>query len=418
MNNKRSKIVIIYFISGVFWIILSHLIIGSSFKGFDSKYLMLLQSAKGMLFIIVTTIVLYFLTKKQQATLHRSEEQYRSLFEGNPNPMWIYSFHNYRFIEVNEAAIEKYGYSREEFLKMTVLDIRPPEDRQNVMSFIEKIKSGKANAGTWTHVKKTGEKFIVSIKSHPVKFNNLDCATVMAIDITEKVTQQKQLEDSYKKEIELNDALASHIELIKKSNSENRRMAEIIDKINNFVIIFEKDGSLRWVNNAFTQFTGYHLNEVEGKIPGDFLFGKNTDPITIDRLIQAISKQEFFSGELINYTKNGEEYWVEVNISPIYDSNGDFDCFISVESVITDRKRREQYIHDQNRTLRQIAWVSSHEIRRPVSSIISLVSLLKSLDDGIQKEECLSLLEEASIELDNLVKDIAKRVNVAEDLNL
>ena len=85
-----------------------------------------------------------------------------------------------------------------------------------------------------------------------------------------------------------------------------------------------------------------------------------------------------------------------------------------VQTLITERKLREEKIRQQNRTLRQLAWVSSHELRKPVSSIISLVNLLREMDEGEERQDCLRLLGECSSELDNLVKDIAKKVNVAE----
>src|SRR5262249_51911006 len=70
--------------------------------------------------------------KEAVAALRDSEERYRMLFESNPHPMWVYERDTLRFLAVNEAAVRRYGYSRQEFLNMTIEDIRPPEDRAAV----------------------------------------------------------------------------------------------------------------------------------------------------------------------------------------------------------------------------------------------------------------------------------------------
>lgn len=414
MINRPIKAVTIYLLTGLTLIVVMSLL-GRVFSGPESTTNFSPYHEIGWgIFVIITSVILFFVLKRQKEILLGSEEQYRSLFSSNPNPMWIYNLDTYYFIEINDAAVEKYGYTREEFLNMTVLDIRPPEDKLKVMSFIEEIKSGEKTAGQWTHMKKNGETFIASIKSHPVRFNNTSCALVLAVDITESVRREQQLEESYRKEIELNEALASHIELIKKSTSENRLINEIMDKINNFVIIVGKDGVISWVNKAFTDFSGYSLHEVEGKRRDQLLFGPATDPETVKQIDSSIEKHEFFTTELINYTKERRPYWVEMSISPIYDEEGELDCFVSIETLINERKAREQRIQEQNKALRQLAWVSSHEIRKPVTSIIGLITLIRTLEDGPQKQECLSLLDECSVELDNIVKDITKRVNIAE----
>ncbi len=415
MDYKSLKIVVIYLVSAVAWIVLSDLLLKYFASGMPAADLSFWQSVKGVGFVLFTAILLYSIIRKNHNDLTSSERQYRELFTGNPSPMWIYNLSNYRFVEVNQAAIEKYGYSREEFLRMTVLDIRPEADRVAVIEFIEKIKKRQDNSGHWTHRKKSGEELSASIKSFPVTFNGQDCAMVLAIDITERISQQRQLEESYRKEIELNEALATHIDLIRQSNEEKRRMGEVLEKINNFVLIIESDGSMRWANKAFLQFSGYSMLEIPGMLAVNVLLNPDVQNEALSNISAALNNQHFFSGEISSRTKKGEEYWVHTDISPIYDEEGRLDCFIAVQTLITERKLREEKIHQQNKALRQLAWVSSHELRKPISSILSLINILKDTEDGPEKLECMHLLEECSLELDNLVKDIAKKVNVAED---
>src|SRR5213075_214136 len=89
-----------------------------------------------------------------------SEEGYRLLFESNPQPMWIYDRETLAFLAVNDAAVEHYGYSHEEFLRMTVKDIRPPEDVPWLLEKISAIKPGM-NSASSRHLKKNGRLFPV-----------------------------------------------------------------------------------------------------------------------------------------------------------------------------------------------------------------------------------------------------------------
>src|SRR5690348_11981823 len=83
-------------------------------------------------------------------------ELYRYLFQQNPTPMWIYEIGTLRFLEVNEAAIRRYGYTRDEFLAMTIADIRPPEDLPRLQQMVRDHPPGFRDAGLWRHRLKSG----------------------------------------------------------------------------------------------------------------------------------------------------------------------------------------------------------------------------------------------------------------------
>src|SRR5262245_11940508 len=104
--------------------------------------------------------------RRMEVALLNSEEQYRLLFDTNPNPMWVYDLETLRFLAVNEAAIQHYGYSREEYMGMTVLDIRPPEDVPAVLESIHNPRS-KREVNTWRHSQKDGPIIDAQITPHP-----------------------------------------------------------------------------------------------------------------------------------------------------------------------------------------------------------------------------------------------------------
>jgi PAS domain S-box-containing protein len=237
---------------------------------------------------------------------------------------------------------------------------------------------------------------------------------VMATDVARMVQNEEKLREAYQKEKKLNDELAAQYEVMQKSERENRIMGQVMNKINNMVLIIREDRTISWVNQAFTDFTGYSLDEAIGQNPGGLLFGRSSDPEVISQLLSATAQKTFFSGELVNYKKNGQPYWTQLNVSPIYDENGEFQFYISVETVITERKEKEQKISAQHMALQRVAWSNSHELRRPVCSIIGLISVLKNADDQSDKNHCLLALESCARDLDHLVQDINRKVEFIE----
>ena len=138
--------------------------------------------------------------KRAEEELLQSEQRYRLLFEQNPQPMWVFDLETLSFLEVNEAAIYHYGYAREEFLKMTIKDIRPPEDVPNLLDNVSRITPQYEEAGTWRHRKKDGTIIDVEITAHEVTFYRRPAQMVLAYDVTERGLLEEQLRQSQKME--------------------------------------------------------------------------------------------------------------------------------------------------------------------------------------------------------------------------
>jgi PAS domain S-box-containing protein len=405
MWQKNKTLIIGLAIYGL-WAFISDNLITSLSTHFTPFYIDLIRTVNDLMVPAATFFMLFNESKKHHKQMSLSEKQYRALFDSNPNPMWIFELQTLNFIAVNDAAVVKYGFSREEFLKMSIMDIRPKSDQLQLLAMIKEDNGMHHEAGKWRHMRKSGETFPVSVITHRVFFNDMHCKMVMATDITMQVQHERQLQEAYLKEKELHEKLAANFKVLKKAEHENRLLGEVIDKINNMVVIVKESGEILRVNRAFVDFTGYTDEEAIGRNPVELLIGADTDKHTLGQLIETVGRKEFFYGELLNYKKNGEPYWTQISLTPIFDENEVFLFFISVETIITEQKEREQKILSQHAALQRIAWFNSHEIRRPVCSIIGLIPLLKQADSETEQNRCLEALEECSEQLDSIIKNI------------
>jgi PAS domain S-box-containing protein len=131
--------------------------------------------------------------KTSEELLRISEHNYRQIFFNNPNPMWIYDAETLAFLEVNPAAIKHYGYTREEFLSITLSDVRPEEDA-TIFFTQELITQQIAGAKEVfvVHQKKNREKIIVEITAYPIDFGGKQAMQTLINDVTEKVRNQKE----------------------------------------------------------------------------------------------------------------------------------------------------------------------------------------------------------------------------------
>jgi PAS domain S-box-containing protein len=122
-----------------------------------------------------------------------SSASFRVLFAANPLPMWVYDLETLAFLEVNDAAVAKYGYGRDEFLRMRLTDIRPPEDIPALLANVEQQRTALQQSGRWRHRLKSGELIDVEIISHTLRFARRAAALVVAQDVTARLRTERDL---------------------------------------------------------------------------------------------------------------------------------------------------------------------------------------------------------------------------------
>ena len=134
--------------------------------------------------------ILYTIERsKNLAALQESEKRYSNLFNLSPQPIWLYDLETLKFVQVNKATVDHYGYSEAEFKRMTIMDITPDSGKNKTAIAIERRRLGNDSiyTGQFKHKKKSGELIIVEIYSTAILINQRHCRSVIAIDVTERI---------------------------------------------------------------------------------------------------------------------------------------------------------------------------------------------------------------------------------------
>ena len=187
----------------------------------------------------------------------------------------------------------------------------------------------------------------------------------------------------------------------------------VASKTDNAVFIIDNNEKIEWVNNAFTIQTGYTLDEAKGRKPGALFQGKNIDPDTILKIGDRISKGLSFTGEMLNYHKNGNEFWVNIALNPILNNNNEIVKYVVVQSDITDRKNVEKELIKAKEEAERLVKVKeeflgmvSHELRTPLNAVIGMSHLLLQESPRQDQVPNLSSLKVSAEYLLSLINDI------------
>jgi len=133
------------------------------------------------------------LLENQIYSANWQSEQYRLLFDSNPHPMFIYDTKTFAFLRVNDAALHQYGYSRHEFLQMTIGDLHEVAALAGVERLLADSHSSIKITGPWTQRRKDGSEFQAEISSHPIEFESRDARLSLVQDVTDRERLHEQL---------------------------------------------------------------------------------------------------------------------------------------------------------------------------------------------------------------------------------
>jgi len=392
MKNYPLRLAISYFVLASCWIFFSdhfvEILFPLSVVGF-------VQTVKGVGFITATAFGLYFMVKHYYRVIQRSEKEYRELFKDNPHPMWVFDPETLKFLAVNNAAISKYHYTEEEFRSKTISDIRPEEDIDSLYSFMKRLdKKLYQDAGIWRHKDKFGKVFYVRITSHSTTFGNIQARVVLAMDIDEQIQAQQKIhlsEMKLKSLINNTDDLIWMVDTGKKVITANDAFITRMKKRYDVDVNPEKKFDLHTIMHR--GFMANWNNYIEEALQGGSL-----------RIEESVN------------TATGIEYY-DVVLNPIYSDDRQImgaGCFAR---DITQRKQSENRIKQQVAQLSEVAWIQSHQVRKPLANLLGLMDLLQQqpVNESTQ-QELLGYMQTSCKELDAIVKKIITRASDSDNL--
>jgi PAS domain S-box-containing protein len=205
--RPEVRLSLLYTLTGVLWILFSDTVLQILLRT-ETDVFRIGQTLKGWLFVTFTAVMLYFILsqefhrrRKVEDAIREREADFHYLFSNNPHSMWVYDLETLAFLDVNEMALTQYGYSREEFLRMTIKDIRPAEEVPRLLENLQQGRTNTQQSGTWKHQRKDGTVLDVEINSHTLEFAGRRAVMVVAQDVTERMRLQAQiLEERIEKE--------------------------------------------------------------------------------------------------------------------------------------------------------------------------------------------------------------------------
>ena len=251
--------------------------------------------------------------------LRLSERRYRDIVETATEGIWAIDAQA-RTSFVNPKMAQMLGYSVDEMAGRPLTDFMDAQGAEIAKANLERRRQGVAEQHDFKFQRKDGGELWASIATNPVldEAGAYAGALAMVTDITERRRNDQQL----------------------------KLLASSVARFNDIVLITEAEPQdepgprILFVNEAFERRTGYTRDEVLGRSPR-FLQGPRTDKAELRRIGEALRRWEPVRSELINCTKRGEEFWVELDMLPIADSTGSFTHWVAVQHDITARKRAQ-----------------------------------------------------------------------------
>ena len=265
----------------------------------------------------VTSLMIRDITERRivEEELRKSEEQHRYLFANNPLPMWAYDIKTLAFLAVNDAAIEKYKYSREEFLNMTIADIRPPEEVSYLKRDVEQPRTVIQYSGEWRHQLKDGTVIDVEITSHLLSIGDHDSALVVAQDITSR----------------------------KQAEATLRKQAGLLEMAHDCILIRDKDSKITYWNRGAVECYGWEKHEALGMESHNLL--KTNFPVPIEVINTELYEKGHWEGELIHTRKDGTQITVSSRWQLQRGSDNSI-AILEINNDITARKQAEEKLSE------------------------------------------------------------------------
>ncbi|MDB5306906.1 MAG: Blue-light-activated protein, partial [Gemmataceae bacterium] len=257
--------------------------------------------------------------------LRESERRYRELFEANPHPMWVYDTETLRFLAVNDAAVERYGYARDEFLAMTAADVRPREDVPALLEDVRRAGDGLQSRGVWRHRWKDGTERDVEVSAHALRFADRPARLVLALDVTDRLRAEA--------------AAARGL----------ARLRAVVESMADGLVVSDPEGNLLDWNPAALRMHGYASVEEARRHLAEFaatftLSRPGEGPLTYhDWPMPRVLRGETVADEqlVLRRLDTGQELAMQYSGAPVRGATGAVELGVLTIHDMTGRKRAE-----------------------------------------------------------------------------
>ncbi len=332
--------------------------------------------------------------KTQKNLLEESERKFRNLVENSS--VGIYIINSKGFVFVNETFVSLTGFTAEELYSNSIEKLVFPEDREMVNIKIQSRLNGGGGDAQYELriVKKTGE--IQTFEAHGTR--TIFRGEAAVIGTVTDITQRKLSEEKI------------------------RKFSQVIQQSGASIMITDLDGKIEYVNPAFTEVTGYTFEEALGQNP-KILKTNFTPELTHQKLWVQLVNNKGWKGTFCNQKKNGEYYWEEANISPVFNEEGIKINYVAVKEDISSRilleEEKEKLIEELTLSyneLKQFSYITSHNLRAPLTNLMGILDLLDL--SKIEDETVLLLMEafkKSTHKLDETLHDLIKTLVVKEN---
>lgn len=313
--------------------------------------------------------------------IETQKEFYEQILNNIPSDIAVFD-KNHRYLFINPQGIQdtetrKFMIGKDDF---DYANFKGISDEKAVVrrNAFKKILRNK-HAETWLdeHSDKNGTRKVVLRSMAPIfdEKENLRFVIGYGTDITKRVLAEE----------------------------ENIKLSLVAKNTNNGILMLDKNREITWANAAFLKRSGYSLAKIIGQSSAEYLLNEGNNSLP-DEVLQAMVSQEKFSGELLRNSASGEEYWVDLNVQPLFDNDNKLTGFMFVEFDITDRIRNKQTIENLNLILENRVQEKTKELRlnefklknsllKEKERTIALKTSEKKLKKSLIKEKQLSKLK-------------------------
>ncbi|MBG6187345.1 PAS domain-containing sensor histidine kinase [Flavobacterium sp. CAN_S2] len=416
MKSKTNQVIIIYILISMFVAIVSHKLL---LQYISNEKLPLYTFTRDILFILFTGIIFKLILSKNDnrniATFEKiknsnneikeSNEKYDIVAKATSDTIWDWKIEDDNF-SWNKGIENVFGYKQEEVGENSTwwFDKIHPED------------SIKMSVKLYSFIEQKTEKW-----QDQYRFRCSDNSYKYVLD------RGFLLKDENGKAIRMIGAIQD----ITKQKEEEQRLKlleTVITQSKDSIIITEADSidakipNIIYVNPAFSIMSGYESDEIIGKSP-DLFNSPNSDVSELEKLLKAIKNKEECLIETISYTKNKDEYWVRLSMIPIYNADNELSHWISIQRDITEEKKqekeKEQLIREltqNNKDLKQFSYITSHNLRAPLSNLTGLLNLIEDIPIEDQElKEILSGFNKSTHQLNDTINDLVKVIIIKDN---